>query len=463
MSIGTPHYMSPEQALGERELDTRTDIYAVGAVLYEMLTGTPPFTGPSAQAIVAKVISQKPVPPSRLRKDVPRQVEDATLTALQKEPDNRFATAADLQAGLLGSGSARMTRARRRSVVRGVVVAAGLVAIAFLATRTWSRRGGAARGHVPDTAAVRLVKLAAHFEALRLPWSCDSAKQTYSDATYRDSLYAEAFGSLARAHALCAMFGAEDPRTEFMAASIAADKALQLDPGLAVGYTARGMAALFGQQDFASALRDFHESIRLDSTRYEPWLYETWCFVGSGMFDSAVASIRHAFVIEPTAPIVGSRLSQVLLLHGDTAEAERSVNEVLAGDPTNGIAHAQRLELYDATGRCDAALREVKGVERSSLIFNQALVAYALATCGQRDRAIHLVDSLAQVGAHNGALQLAIAFAGLGDSARTFAALDSAVANHSFLLFFLPHYFAFVRYHGTKAFQDVLARAHVKS
>jgi tetratricopeptide (TPR) repeat protein len=196
---------------------------------------------------------------------------------------------------------------------------------------------------------------------------------------------------------------------------------------------------------------------------YEPWLYQTWCFVGSGMLDSAVASIRHAFSIDPTAPIVGSRLSQVLLLHGDTAEAERSINEVLSEDSTNDIALAQRLELYDATGRCDAALREVQEVVRSPLNFTQALVAYALATCGQRDRAIHLIDSLTQPGAHSGGLQLAIAFAGLGDSARTFAALDSAVANHNFLLFFLPHYFAFVRYHGTKAFQDVLARAHVKS
>ncbi|HEY8062442.1 MAG TPA: protein kinase [Gemmatimonadales bacterium] len=462
MSIGTPHYMSPEQALGERQLDARTDIYAVGAVLYETLTGRPPFTGPSAQAIVAKVISQKPVPPSRLRKDVPRQVEDAVLTALQKEPARRFATAADLQAALLGSGSARMTRARRRSIVRGVLAIGGLTAAVLLATHSWSSPGGAARGHVPDTAAVRLVKKAAAFEALRKPWSCDSATKFYSDATYRDSLYAKAFGSLARAHALCGMFGAGDPRTEFIAASNAAAEALRLDPGLAVGHTAKGMVALFGHQDFSSARRDFREAIRLDTMAYEPWLYQTWCYVGSGMLDSAVASIRHAYRIEPTAPIVGARLSQVLLLHGDTSEAERSVNEVLSEDPTNDIAHAQRLELYDATGRCDAALREVKQVERSPLNFNQALVAYALATCGQRDRAGRLVDSLAQPGAHSGGFQLAIAFAGLGDSTRAFAALDSAIANHNFLLFFLPHYFAFVRYHGTRAFQDVLARAHVK-
>jgi tetratricopeptide (TPR) repeat protein len=463
MSIGTPQYMSPEQALGERELDARTDIYALGAMLYEMLTGTPPFTGPSAQAIVAKVISHKPVPPSRLRKDVPRHVEDAVLVALQKEPANRFAAAADLQAALLESGSARMPRLRGRSVVRAVVVAAAVVAIALLATRPWTRRGSALRGHVPDTAAVRLVKQAAAFEARRQPWSCDSAEKVYSDATYRDTLYAEAFGSLARAHALCGMFGGGDPRTEFIAASTAASEALRLDPDLAVGYTARGMVALFGHQDFSSARRDFRESIRLDSMAYEPWLYQTWCFVGSGMLDSAVASIRHAFRIEPTAPIVGSRLSQVLLLHGDTAEAERSVNEVLGGDPTNDIAHSQRLELYNATGRCPAALREVKEVGHSRNNLTQALVAYAFATCGQRDRAQRLVDSLAQPGAHSGRFQLAIAFTGLGDSARTFAALDSAVANHDFLLFFVPHYFAFVRYHGTKAFQDVLARAHVKS
>ena len=126
MSMGTPPYMSPEQALGERQLDARSDIYAVGAMLYEMLTGAPPFTGPSAQAIVAKVITEKPVPPSRLRKEIPAHVEDAVLTALQKNPADRFPTAQALQSAL---GHGGPTSIRRKPIPRGLVGAVGLVVL----------------------------------------------------------------------------------------------------------------------------------------------------------------------------------------------------------------------------------------------------------------------------------------------------------------------------------------------
>jgi serine/threonine-protein kinase len=93
LSLGTPHYMSPEQAMGERELDARTDVYALGATLYEMLGGEPPFTGPTAQAIVARVLSDAPRPLSDMRPTVPPNVDEAVRTALQKLPADRQASA----------------------------------------------------------------------------------------------------------------------------------------------------------------------------------------------------------------------------------------------------------------------------------------------------------------------------------------------------------------------------------
>ncbi|MEP6574045.1 MAG: protein kinase, partial [Gemmatimonadota bacterium] len=106
MSLGTPQYMSPEQAMGEREITARSDVYALGVVCYEMLIGEPPFTGPTAQAIVAKVMTAEPAGLIAQRKSVPPAVEDAVLTALQKLPADRFGTAAGFADALTGKGRA---------------------------------------------------------------------------------------------------------------------------------------------------------------------------------------------------------------------------------------------------------------------------------------------------------------------------------------------------------------------
>ena len=93
LSLGTPQYMSPEQAMGERAIDARSDIYALGAVTYEMLAGDPPFMGPTVQAIVAKVMTERPPAPRRTRDTVPAHVEQAVLKALSKLPADRYASA----------------------------------------------------------------------------------------------------------------------------------------------------------------------------------------------------------------------------------------------------------------------------------------------------------------------------------------------------------------------------------
>ena len=147
MSVGTPQYMSPEQAMGERHVTGRTDVFALGSILYEMLAGEPPFTGETAQAIVAKMMTTSPVPIRGLRPSVPAHVAAAIDGALQKVAADRFGTAAAFADALQrrdGDGaSVAVTRGRdpRRSawlVAAGAIVVAGAAAAGAVIARSFS-------------------------------------------------------------------------------------------------------------------------------------------------------------------------------------------------------------------------------------------------------------------------------------------------------------------------------------
>jgi len=133
LSLGTPQYMSPEQALGEREITARSDVYALGAVTYEMVTGDPPFTGSTNQAILAKVMTERPVPPRSVRDTVPPHMETAILIALAKLPADRWGTTKEFADALANPGltashpAAQSARApvfpsSRRSILVGLAM-----------------------------------------------------------------------------------------------------------------------------------------------------------------------------------------------------------------------------------------------------------------------------------------------------------------------------------------------------
>ncbi|HLG06641.1 MAG TPA: protein kinase [Gemmatimonadales bacterium] len=160
LSLGTPQYMSPEQATGERELDVRSDVYALGAVTYEMLAGEPPFTGSTTQAIIAKLMTEEPRPLAALRRTVPPHVEAAVHQALEKLPADRFGSAAEFSAALGGrrTGSAADTRTvgvgtaavtSRISVTRLLAFGLPLMLVGALGGLLIGRRIG-----VPPTSAV---------------------------------------------------------------------------------------------------------------------------------------------------------------------------------------------------------------------------------------------------------------------------------------------------------------------
>jgi serine/threonine-protein kinase len=156
LALGTPTYMSPEQAMGS-PVDARSDIYSLGCVLYEMLAGEPPFTGPTAQAIIAKRLSS-PVPPLRtVRETVSPAVERAIEVALAKVPADRFATTDEFVAALneAGPSDAKPLAAVRGIPRRWAAIAAGIavaVVAAALALQRWSTRAT----H-PDTGLVAVV------------------------------------------------------------------------------------------------------------------------------------------------------------------------------------------------------------------------------------------------------------------------------------------------------------------
>jgi eukaryotic-like serine/threonine-protein kinase len=160
MSLGTPQYMSPEQAMGERSLDARSDVYSLGAMLYEMLAGDPPYTGSSAQAIVAKVLTEKPPLVTAARDTVPPHIAGAVNQALAKLPADRFQSAAEFGAALEWPAGREVGRTGRWSTVQrpdapasrlpvllGVGLAAALAGLAL----GWGLHRAPAVGSFPVT------------------------------------------------------------------------------------------------------------------------------------------------------------------------------------------------------------------------------------------------------------------------------------------------------------------------
>ena len=138
LSLGTPHYMSPEQATGDRDIDGRSDVYALGCMTYEMLVGEPPHTGPTTQAIIAKLITEEPDLPSKRRSTVPPNVDGALQKALAKLPADRFATAADFSRALgdvsFTSATASQGGTQVSSEKRWRLLAVAASAVAILAS-----------------------------------------------------------------------------------------------------------------------------------------------------------------------------------------------------------------------------------------------------------------------------------------------------------------------------------------
>src|SRR5712691_1345871 len=134
LAVGTPGYMSPEQAAGERHVDARADVYALAVVGYEMLAGQPPFAGPTAQAVIAAHLTATPKPLTDARPETPPAVANAIARALAKDPNARLRTAAEFRdaVSVASAAAAPWLLSVRARVAAGVAILAVLGVVGVL-------------------------------------------------------------------------------------------------------------------------------------------------------------------------------------------------------------------------------------------------------------------------------------------------------------------------------------------
>lgn len=366
--LGTPGYMSPEQAEG-LPVDARTDVFALGVVLYELLTGRMPFRGASAPAVLYAIVHHEPEPASRLRPGLGRDVLDVLDRMLAKEPDRRFANGGELLEALTGAvapaGSGRhpeaagaRDRARRRRwyTAAGVAFLLALVAIGGV---LWKRRtpgGPAARAPAASGAATSYDRYLEGLELLKR-WdkaeNLDRAIRLFGEAAAEDPAFALAFARLADAQRI--RYALTHDKAWLDSAARSADEAARLDPGLSPVQVALGRVhAMRGNNDLAFAA--FERALSIDPSSAEANQAIARLYERLGRPKDAEASHQRAISLDPESIDVLDSYASFLFRQSRFEEAARQWQAVVRLAPDHAPALVNLGSALNESGRFPEAI-----------------------------------------------------------------------------------------------------------
>jgi serine/threonine protein kinase len=428
LALGTPAYMSPEQATADR-VDARTDQYSLATALYEMLVGEPPFAGRTAQAIVARRMSENARPIVAVRPGVPPSVEAAVLRALQRAPADRFPDMGAFTAALRDRTSLGVPPARS-SPSRAMLIALGALMLLVMAGYALLLKGST-HSRTRDPALVSLYNRGVQALERRTQTGSVEAAQIFSSVLARDSSYGDAWTALAQTYVRADLRGFVIPGVPndsiIDAAVRAVDRALALDSNSAAAWRVRGeLSERIDPTDDGPALRAIRHAIALDSTQPESWHYLALYLTETGDPSGGIDAWHHCLRLAPTNTQCLVFLGIAHYYQRQYDSAARYGDSAVSLDPgyymgrtSLATTELSRGNTGKAEAAFDAAIRLSSGVETVNAMAGSAL---ALDRSGQGARAralLALADSMAKayqpLKVHT-AVFLAETYAGLGDA-----------------------------------------------
>jgi serine/threonine protein kinase/uncharacterized protein (DUF1330 family) len=381
IAIGTPAYMSPEQA-SAGVIDAKTDQYSLACVLYEMLCGEPPFTGPTAAAIIARRFAESPRPVRTVRSTIPVAVEGAMLRALERVPADRFASVAEFAAALRSIG----TREARTPIGRRSVAIAALSVLAVCVASGWVfLRPRTSRRHPPPADAVSLYQRGVHGYTRRTPDGAREAVAALSAAIARDSSYAEAWSALAknymRAQQRQYSLPGMTPGSMLRSALSATDRAIFLDSSASEPWLTRAMVfRALDPTHVGGRIQMLERAISLDSGNAEAWHQLANTRMELGEADRALQLWKEAVRRQPTYTEGLAFMAQAHFWHRQFDSAAKWADSAVAvdngyffGRTISGSVAVERAKYSDAIAAFEAARRQSSDVETANVLGSRAL------------------------------------------------------------------------------------------
>ena len=437
MIIGTPAYMSPEQASGD-VVDARSDQYSLASVLYEMLAGEPPFTGPTAQAIVGRRLAEPARAIRPVRSAVPAGVEAALLKALERVPADRFADVGAFVAALRSgqaSSPSRAPRARRRQRLATAFAIVALLGGGVAAGSLMLRRP---RGSpvVRDSVAVALYERGMQSYAKRTPEAANDAIRSLQAAVARDSMYGEAWTALAhayvQAHVRRFVFSGALRDSVLRLAIAASDQALALDRNSAGAWVTQAeVARELDPTDVTPVIRATRRAIAIDSAHAPAWRLLGLVMFDSGARDEAIRDLRRSVSADPSyvEGLAFLALGYYWKRQYDSAsywiDSAVALNpKYLLGRHTAGLIAIEQGKFARAAAALDAALRLSTDVEIPNALAASAIVAARAGRTADAKQYVARAESLnlayVPIPSHN-ALYMSQAYAAIRDGDRAIA------------------------------------------